>query len=167
MFVYWIRHKTNPSLIYVGSTEDFDKRIIQHKTDCYNENCRAYNHKKYKIIRANGGFDMFDIHIIDVVCTEDKLVLHQLEQYYIDHFKSLESMNSHNAVHNEEYQRLYREANRAEINAKKILHYEAKRTEIRAKQSLYYEANCAEIIAKQRAKRSYNSEAKRLLSIDI
>ena len=183
MFVYWIRHKTNPSLIYIGSTDNFVKRVREHKTDCYNKNCREYNHKKYKIIRANGGFDAFYFQIIDVVISADKSVLLQFEQYYIDHFKSVESMNDRNAVHDSKEcrrlyyedhraeilakQALYREENRAEINAKQLRNIEANRAEIYAKHLLYREANRDLINAKTRAKYAFKMEAKRLLSIDI
>ena len=168
MFVYKIQHKTNPSLIYIGSTDNFEKRVINHKTDCYNKNCHEYNLKKYKIIRDCGGFDAFDIQIIDVLITEDKLVRRQLEQYYMDKFNSLESMNSQNAfTDREEYHRLYIEKNRTEINAKKLVYNNKNRIELNAKQSLYYEANRDLISAKARAKYLYNSEIKRLLSIAI
>ena len=155
MFVYIIKHNTNPSLIYVGSTEDMESRIRSHKTDCYNENFHGYNYKKYQLIRANGGFDSFYFQVIDVVCTADTSVLREFEQYYIDHFKSLESMNSRNAVMSSAE---YYQVNRIEIIAKHKEHYKQNRDEILAKNAEYRKKNRDQIKSKQNAKRALNRD---------
>ena len=46
--------------IYVGKTKNFKRRVIQHKSDCYNENCKEYNLKVYEFIRENGGINNFN-----------------------------------------------------------------------------------------------------------
>ncbi len=46
---------------YVGKTTNFKRRVIQHKSVCYNENCYEYYYKLYEYIRENGGWDNFDI----------------------------------------------------------------------------------------------------------
>ena len=40
---------------YVGSTNNFKKRILQHKSNIYNKNSKDYNYKVYKKIRENNG----------------------------------------------------------------------------------------------------------------
>ena len=45
---------------YVGKTRNFKRRVIQHKSDCYNENYKAYNLKVYEFIRENGGINNFN-----------------------------------------------------------------------------------------------------------
>jgi len=42
---------------YVGKTKNFKNRIIEHKSDCYNEKKRNYNLKVYQYIRENGGIN--------------------------------------------------------------------------------------------------------------
>ena len=46
-------------LSYIGSTADWKQRNRHHKSDCNNQNSRAYNYKVYKTIRENGGWGNF------------------------------------------------------------------------------------------------------------
>jgi len=168
---------TNPRLIYVGSCVDIDYRIRRHKYDCYNESRVEYNFKIYKIIRSNGGFDSFYFQVIDVLITADKSVLRELEQYYIDHFKSLESMNSVNAVTDKaEYNRLRYNDKKDELlvksaeyrksNQEKIAEYREKnRDDYNAKQRTKRASNRDEYNGKQRARHSFKVESKRMRSI--
>ena len=68
---------------YIGSTEDFKKRIIHHK-HYYNTGC---NYKVYTFIRENGGlntWDIYPIEIIDFPISTDEL--RQYEQAYLDKY---------------------------------------------------------------------------------
>lgn len=56
--VYNITHKTNLNLlVYIGSTKDFSQRKSEHKHHCNNPNRKHYNFDVYKYIRANGGWE--------------------------------------------------------------------------------------------------------------
>jgi len=55
----------NLSLNYIGSSTNFKKRESYHKNDCNNPNSKNYNLKIYQIIRDNGGWDMFEILVIE------------------------------------------------------------------------------------------------------
>ena len=59
--LYLIKHKDdiNNETCYIGSTVNFNGRQNNHKSRCNNENSEAYNSKKYKYIRENGGWDDF------------------------------------------------------------------------------------------------------------
>jgi len=57
---------------YVGSTINFKKRILQHKSNIYNKNSKDYNYKVYKKIRENNG--QYEINIY-----EDNLTLNKKE----------------------------------------------------------------------------------------
>jgi len=46
-------------LSYVGSTSNWRQRKRTHKSSCNNENDKAYNTKKYQLMRENGGFENF------------------------------------------------------------------------------------------------------------
>ena len=47
--------------LYVGSTCSFRARKAQHKKRCNNENDKKYKYNVYQYIRANGGWDLFDM----------------------------------------------------------------------------------------------------------
>ena len=57
---------------YVGSTNNFRKRISEHKNNIYNKNSKDYNLKVYKKIRENNG--QYEINIYD-----DNLSLNKTE----------------------------------------------------------------------------------------
>ena len=59
--IYSIVCKTDETLLYVGSTTEFTKRKSAHKTDCINENSGKHNCPVYVMIRANGGWDNFNM----------------------------------------------------------------------------------------------------------
>ena len=61
---------------YVGSTNYYDKRKNQHKSNCNNINSIGYNCKLYIFIRANGGFENFDFIILEQF--ENKMIRQDL-----------------------------------------------------------------------------------------
>jgi len=160
MFIYMIQHVSNPSLIYIGSTDDFEDRIKHHKHDCYNEKTPAYNGKKYKIIRDYGGFENFKFQIIDAVITADKDIRIQYEQYYIDKFQSIKSMNTFNAIKDVD-------KTKAKTKAKQAQYHKSNLDIIKAQQAQYYKSNADKLIAKQTKRRSYKKAVKELLAIDV
>ncbi len=85
-YVYVIKCKDeNITDCYVGSTINICSRKKQHKSDCNNQNTKAYNYKVYEFIRKNGGFDNFTVEIIKEIEVENKKELkhHEAEQYTI------------------------------------------------------------------------------------
>ena len=50
---------------YVGHTTDFTKRKNQHKTRCCNPNNPKHNYTVYHCIRCNGGWENWDMILID------------------------------------------------------------------------------------------------------
>ena len=109
--------------VYIGSTKDFNKRKIIHKSRCYNENKREYNMKLYTFIRNNGGFDNWEFEIIEENI-QDKVQALVREKYYIEFFGSSlncitpfrteEEIKEYNKEHNKKY----REKNKEKINEK-------------------------------------------------
>tara|TARA_R110000787_G_scaffold243180_1_gene349132 strand:+ start:197 stop:628 length:432 start_codon:yes stop_codon:yes gene_type:complete len=51
--------------IYIGSTKSFRSRKCQHKNACNNENYKNHNCKIYQKLRENGGWDNWNMIIID------------------------------------------------------------------------------------------------------
>ena len=56
---------------YVGHTTDMTKRKYAHKFACNTEKDKSHNHKKYKIIRQNGGWDNWTMLLIEKFPCED------------------------------------------------------------------------------------------------
>jgi len=76
----------NPEIkeIYVGSTTNLIKRKYHHKSDCYNKNSKKYNSYKYQFIRQNGGFQNFDMVLIENFACENKRELEKRERYFME-----------------------------------------------------------------------------------
>lgn len=70
----------NINLIYVGSTCNYNKRKFDHKAKCNNENSKGYNNPKYKIIRANGGWNNFTMQPYKKFPCNDKIELNIEEE---------------------------------------------------------------------------------------
>ena len=106
--------------IYVGSTaNNLRIRKGQHKIDCNNINRNNYNSYVYQFIRQNGGFQNFDMVLIEKYSCNDRQELHKRERFYIELLGA--SLNSHipNRGHKERY----------ENNKEQILEYQKQKVE--------------------------------------
>ena len=75
-------------MIYIGTTTNWPVRKYQHKRRCNDETDQGYNWKIYKYIRKTGGFQNWDMKIIeDYPCNTD-LELSSRERYYIEYYNS-------------------------------------------------------------------------------
>lgn len=74
----------NQENIYIGSTNNFNKRKSAHKSKCNNPNDKEYKKPLYEFIRHNGGWDNFimDELINKKVNTKQELL--ELERAYIE-----------------------------------------------------------------------------------
>ena len=84
---------TNIKQIYIGSTTNFRGRKNTHKSDCNNKNGVAYNEKKYVFIRENGGWDNWDMVLIEYYNATDIRDLKKRERYWYDLLNS--SLNTY------------------------------------------------------------------------
>lgn len=71
--IYKIQHVTNPDLLYVGCTTNFNARKNQHRSRYTNTNDKEHNAYKYKMIRENGGWDLFEMKPVKLVSCKSKL----------------------------------------------------------------------------------------------
>ena len=139
---------------YVGSTKNYNKRKIQHKTYCYNKKSYSYNKKAYCFIRANKGFDNFKFEIIEEFQEYDKIKLRERELYYID-----KTWNTNANIHRP-YSKDDNEKNRKNKYAKK---YRENNREILLQKNKEYNKNNKEIIS-QKYKEYYENN-KELISL--
>tara|TARA_R110000803_G_scaffold60908_1_gene120476 strand:+ start:201 stop:620 length:420 start_codon:yes stop_codon:yes gene_type:complete len=81
---------------YIGSSDNLNRRSIDHKSRCHNSNCPEYKYNVYKFIRANGGWDNWQI-IVEYetpnYSEEDRSIEEQINK---DLLKP--QLNSYNAI---------------------------------------------------------------------
>ena len=73
--------------IYVGSTCNFIKRRCQHKCVCNNPNVKEYNYYVYRFIRSHGGWQNWDIYIIEQFSCNTKMQKEQVERGWVEQLK--------------------------------------------------------------------------------
>ena len=67
---------------YIGHTTDFTRRKQLHKTCCNNINGKKYNLNVYIFIRNNGGWDNWNMLIIEQYKCNNSLEAKQKERYF-------------------------------------------------------------------------------------
>ena len=65
--------------MYVGSTTDFTCR-----KSCHHYKSKTKDSKLYTFIRENGGWENFDMVLVEKVSCENSLELKKLERHYIE-----------------------------------------------------------------------------------
>jgi len=125
----------NITEIYIGSTINKHRRKAHHKSDCNNPNHTKYNLYVYQFIRENGGFDNWDLVILEEYPTENKNELVWKEREWIELLKpSLNSIRP--AITTEEcreYQKKYYEENTERICERTKIYYENNREKVSEK----------------------------------
>jgi len=120
--IYKLVHKDdrNDENIYIGSTTDFIRRKHTHKSSCYNQNNRAYIHKKYEYIRNNGGWKEWLMLEIEKYPCNDHNEANAREEYWRRTLTpNLNALKCHRTPEdNDEYGKKYYEDNKEEIAKK-------------------------------------------------
>ena len=124
--IYKIQHNEDETLLYVGSTTNFNNRKSHHKHSCKNESYKKHNLKVYKMIRDNGGWDCFSmVKIEDFPCEngrdaearEDQLMrelkanMNEKRAFIEDHVAQKSVYNRRYRETHADYQRQWRENN--------------------------------------------------------
>jgi len=78
---------TNITDCYIGSTTNFTNRKNRHKSNC-NSNSKKGNLKVYRFIREYGGWDNWDMILIEIYPCTDKLELLKREREFFEFFNS-------------------------------------------------------------------------------
>jgi len=81
----------NPEITecYVGSTTNKTRRKQEHKSSCNKKDNKQYNHYKYQFIRENGGFENWDLIVIEPFSCNSKTELETRERYWIEKLNSI------------------------------------------------------------------------------
>jgi len=174
--IYKIEHRTNPDLVYVGSTKDFNQRKFSHKSRCISS-----EFKVYQMIREHGGWEQFDmVELKQIECTqlearqeEDRVRIElnaqlntfsavvdieirnkKMQKYHQSHREEiLKRQQGYRQEHleqlkqqNREYNRIHRE----QIKQQKQEYCQAHREEIKQKRQEHYQSHREEISQKNK-----------------
>lgn len=92
--IYKITNTENGK-VYIGQTNDFQKRMNGHKSTSFNKNSSDYNLPIHAAIRKYG-WDKFNKEIIEELPEDDQRLIDERERFFIEYFNSLISGNGYN-----------------------------------------------------------------------
>ena len=85
-YIYCYTNKLNNHK-YVGQTNNYERRIREHRSCAFNEKANSYNDLIHKKIREYGE-ENFEISLIETLYTEDINEVNQREIYWINKLQS-------------------------------------------------------------------------------
>ena len=136
--------------IYVGHTTDFRTRKNHHKSRCNNEKNAKYNFKVYQYIRANGGWDNFDmIEIEKYVECNDVNEAKKREQYWYKELNAKLNSICPSRTQKEYVEENYYELNKDEKLIKDKEYKKINKEYIKQQSKEYYEENRSKILEYQ------------------
>ena len=94
ILIYKIEHINNEELVYVGHTTNWNKRKCMHKNACKNEKYKIYNLKVYQMIRANGGWEMFQMIEVEKYPCADRREAERRENEAMKELKACMNMRN-------------------------------------------------------------------------
>ena len=110
--IYKIQHEDIQDLLYVGHTTDFTKRKCIHKHSCTNPNSKKYNCKVYQMIRANGGWECFNmIEIKKFPCNDSREAFAEENRIMTEMESSMNSIRPPTGLTKQEYDKQWRDNN--------------------------------------------------------
>ena len=140
---------TNIKDIYIGSTTNMKQRKQNHKNSCNNPNSKKYNYKVYQTIREYGGFDNWDIILVEYVNATSKQELEKEERVVIELLQPTLNSNIPTRTHKEWSEKYYID-NKKEIKEKRKVKYQDNKKEIKEKQQIKYQNNKEELNEKRK-----------------
>lgn len=154
--------------IYVGSTCDYQHRILNHRSSCHNAIGKSYNLKIYQYIREHGGFDCFKTEILEEYPCDSKHEKEERERFWIEKLGSklntfiptrdMKEWYEQNREKLLEQVKEYREENKDKIAERKKEYYEENRDKLLEKKKEYREQNRDKIAERMKEYREKNRE---------
>ena len=149
--------------IYVGATTDFYTRKSDHKKKCINKGGKMkLNIPVYCFMRLHGGWDNWNMLVIEEVNARNKRHLNQIEAKYIRDLKaelnSVIPQDIEEGLGEKEWQKEYHSKNREKLS-EKYKEYCAKNAEkIAEKRKEYYAKNREKIAEKNKEWNAKNAD---------
>jgi hypothetical protein len=143
--------------IYIGHTTNKTERKRSHRSACNNENYIHYNLYVYQFIRDNGGFDNWEMIVIEKYPCENVDDARLRERYW---FETLGATLNKNVPSRtiQEYKKKYHENNKDELNEKSRIYRENNKEILNEKHREYNERNREYINERQREYNEKNRE---------
>ena len=145
---------------YVGHTTDMTKRKCEHKSVCHNEKSKKYNRKIYQIIRANGGWDNWNMVLVEKfpckdnheACKREREVYEELDakMNMVIPYLTQEEYNQNC----KEYRKQYREDHKEKIKEYKKQYWQERKAEKNEKIECEF---CAKLLSKQNMYRHHTT----------
>jgi predicted GIY-YIG superfamily endonuclease len=157
--IYSIVCKADPNLLYIGSTTDFRHRKSVHKSRTKNDNTQVY-----VMVRANGGWDAFEMKPVKEFPCENKIQLViEEERIRKEMNANLNSQRSFTSVEMRkqdvfEKNKVYYHTNKEEILIKQKDYTDANKDKITEYKKEYRKTNRDEILTKQKEWREANKD---------
>lgn len=140
---------------YVGHTTNFVKRKYQHKNLCHNQNNRLYNSFKYQFIRDNGGWDNWEMVLINTESCENSIEAVKKEREYIEELQA--TLNKVRPIVSQEEilmkDKLYYQNNIEKFSNNKKKHYQNNKQAYSDYAKNYYQEKTDQV--KQKSKEHY------------
>jgi len=115
----------NDENIYIGHTTNMVKRRYNHKKACCNPNNKDYNSKAYQFIRENGGWDNWEMILVEKYSCNSINEAIARERYWKEHLKAtlntvvpgrtIKEWCEDNKQYLKEHKRKYNENNKEKI----------------------------------------------------
>ncbi len=150
--MYCVYKISNGEFSYYGSTNNFERRMKEHRHDCSwnTEKNKLYEKKRYKIMREHGGWNAFTKEIVES-SIDTKLNARQREEHYrkidgnLNVFKCYITPEEQKAK-DKERKNAWLQKNKARALAKARERYKKNK----AKKAEYYQKNKAKHNASQK-----------------
>ena len=149
--------------IYVGHSTNFYKRMNRHKSACSNRKDKKYNLYLYKFIRQNGGWDNWQMILIEKYPCDDKKEAQSRERYWFEYLRPSLNKNRPTITRDEslEYKRNYNIQNKEKIIEYHQHYYKQNKDKLLEYHHDYYNQNKSIINEKQRIKYKDNINKKK------
>lgn len=143
--------------LYIGHTTDMRKRKNSHKSNCNNEKSKLYNFNVYQFIRANEGWDNWDMIEVEKYNAIDGYDAKKRERYWIEELKA--SLNSCIPTRTDkEWHKKNYEENPEKIKERQKKYCEENKEKEKERQKKYYEENPEKVKERQKKYREKNAE---------
>ena len=141
---------------YVGHTINMSMRKWAHKTVCNNEKSKDHNNKIYKIIRKNGGWDNWNMVLVEKFPCKDSSEACKREREIFEELGA--KMNTLIPYRTQEeykqYKKQYREEHQEKIKEYHKQYYQERKAEIAEKQKEKVECEfCSKLLLKHNMSR--------------
>ena len=118
--------------LYVGSTCNFTKRKNEHKSRCVTETCKHFNYKVYIHMRKHGGFENWDMILVETFPCDNKLEKAKRERHWFDELGATLNYQIPSSTfseskgrwksNNPDYHKIYGEENKDKVKEKRQKH---------------------------------------------